>query len=94
LFGTNLTNKVDFVGEKRARGGFVAPSSCEAWRRLLDEGRYDYVVASRDRVEPGKPPYPPSAEWTEGPGAKVILRVPPTVVFRLTGRLDPAACPS
>jgi hypothetical protein len=94
LFGTDLSNRVQFVGEHRARGGFVAPSSCEAWRRLLNEGGYDYVVASRDRVQPGKPAYPPTAEWTEGPGARAILRVPPTVVFRLTGRLDPASCPS
>ena len=55
LFGTDLSNRVQFVGEQRPHGGFVAPSTCRAWRRLLDEGDYDYVVASRDRVEPGKP---------------------------------------
>jgi hypothetical protein len=94
LFGTDLSNRVQFVGEERARGGFVAPSTCRAWRRLLDEGEYDYVVASLDRVQPGKPPYPPTAEWTEGPGAAVVLRVPPTVVFHLTRPPDPGTCPS
>jgi hypothetical protein len=94
LFGTDLSNRVQFVGEERARGGFVAPTTCRAWRRLLDEGEYDYVVASRDRVQPAKPPYPPTAEWTEGPGAAVVLRVPPTVVFHLTRPPDPGACHS
>ncbi len=93
LFGTDLSNRVEFVGEERPQGGFVAPTGCRAWRRLLDEGDYDYVVASRDRVEAGRPRYPATARWTEGPGATVLLREPPTVVFRLDGRLDPSACP-
>jgi len=93
LFGTDLSNRVQYVGERRPHGGFVAPSSCRAWRRLLDAGDYDYVVASRDRVEAGKPPFPATARWTEGPGARVVLREPPTVVFRLVGPLSPAACP-
>jgi hypothetical protein len=92
LFGTDLSNHVQFVGEERPHGGFVPPTSCRAWRRLIDAGAYDYVVASRDRLEPGKPPYPPSASWTEGPGSEVVLRKPPTVVFKLTGPLNPSAC--
>lgn len=93
LYGTDLSNRVEFVGEERPHGGFVAPSNCRAWRRLLDRGDYDYVVASRDRVESGKPPYPPTARWTEGPGATVILRKPPTVVFKLTTPPNPSTCP-
>ncbi len=93
LYGTDLSNRVEFVGEERPHGGFVAPSNCRAWRRLLDRGDYDYVVASRDRVEPGKPPYPATAGWTEGPGATVILRKPPTVVFKLTAPPNPSTCP-
>jgi hypothetical protein len=93
LFGTDLSNRVQFVGARRPHGGFVAPSTCRAWRHLLGQGDYDYVVASRDRVEAGKPPFPATARWTEGPGARVVLREPPTVVFRLVGPLPPAACP-
>ncbi len=93
LFGTDLSNRVRFIGVERPHGGFVAAPTCRAWRRLIDEGNYDYVVASRDRVEPGKPPYPPAAAWTAGPEATVVLRRPPTVVFRLHGPLDPSLCP-
>jgi hypothetical protein len=89
LFGTDLSNDVEFVGVERPHGGFVAPASCRAWRRLLDAGDYDYVVASRDRIEPNARAYPPPALWTKG--ARIVLSKPPTVVFRLSGA--PPACP-
>jgi hypothetical protein len=92
LFGTDLSNRVQFVGEETAHGGFEAPASCRVWRRQLNAGDYDYVVATRDRIENGKPPYPPQVGWTEGRGATVVLRKAPTVIFRLDGELDPAAC--
>jgi hypothetical protein len=92
LFGTDLSNRVQFVGEEHPHGGFVAPTTCPAWRRALNAGDYDYVVASRDRIEPGKPPYPPTARWTEAPQATIVLREPPTAVFKLKGPLDPSAC--
>jgi hypothetical protein len=93
LFGTDLSNQVDFIGLERPHGGFEAPATCPAWRRQLNAGHYDYVVTTRDRPEPGRPPYPPQARWTEGPAARAILRTPPTVVFQLKERLDPSACP-
>ncbi|MGD9736069.1 MAG: hypothetical protein AB7V58_10755 [Solirubrobacterales bacterium] len=93
LFGTDLSNRVQFVGEETAHGGFEAPASCREFIRLLNAGEYDYVVASRDRVEAGKPPFPPQARWVEAAGGKALLREPPTVVLRLAGPLDPTACP-
>ncbi len=93
LFGTDLSNRVQYIGEHKPHGGFVAPSTCQRWRRLLDKGDYDYVIATKDRMEPGKPPYPPMARWTEGPQATAVLREPPTAVFKLTAPLDPATCP-
>jgi hypothetical protein len=92
LFGTDLSNHVGFIGEETSHGGFEAPTTCRAWREELNAGDYDYVVTTRDRLEPGKPPYPPQARWTESAGAKPILRKPPTVVFQLEGPLDPSGC--
>ncbi len=94
LFGTDLSNRVRFVGLHRPNAGFVPPATCGSWRRALNDGDYDFVVASRDRIEPGRPAFPPEAAWTASdPAAQVVLRKPPTVVFRLHGSLDPAACP-
>ncbi|HWM64412.1 MAG TPA: hypothetical protein VNP96_10545 [Solirubrobacterales bacterium] len=92
LYGTDLSNHVDFIGEEQPHGGFTAPTTCQQWRRLLNEGAYDYVVTSRDRIEPGKPPYPPTAAWTADPSSQVVLREPPSIVFQLSGPLDPSAC--
>ncbi|HKT83547.1 MAG TPA: hypothetical protein VJQ84_06885, partial [Solirubrobacterales bacterium] len=92
LYGRDLSNEVDFIGEEEPHGGFTAPTTCNAWRRLLDEGDYTYVVTTRDRIEPGKPAYPKTARWTEAPGASVVLRKPPTVIFELRGALDPSGC--
>jgi hypothetical protein len=92
LFGRDLSNRVDYVGEEQPHGGFSPAATCRAWRRLLDAGGYDYVVATRDRIEPGKSPYPATARWTQGPGSTVVLRVPPTVVFRLKRPPAPSAC--
>jgi hypothetical protein len=92
LFGTDLSNHVQFVGEETSHGGFEAPATCRAWRNALNAGDYDYVIATRDRIEQGRAEYPPQARWTEGPEAEPILREPPTVVFALKGRLDPASC--
>jgi hypothetical protein len=92
LYGTDLSNHVQYVGEHHPHGGFTAPTSCKQWRRLLNAGHYNYVVTTRDRIEPGKTPYPASTRWTEGLGVEEILRKPPTVVFKLKGPLDPSSC--
>lgn len=95
LFGTDLSNEVQFVGIERPHAGFVAPQTCRAWRRALTSGHYDYAVATRDRLQPGEPPFPPQARWTAAdPDAEVVLRKAPTVVFRLDGPLDPEGCRS
>jgi hypothetical protein len=92
LFGTDLSNRVRYLGLTRPHGGFEAPTTCRQYLRLLNEGNYDYVVATRDRLESGKPPYPPSAKWIEAAGAHPILKKPPTVVFELPKTLNPSAC--
>jgi hypothetical protein len=93
LYGRDLSNHVQYIGIHRPHGGFVAPTTCRQWRRLLNAGHYDYVVASRDRIEPGKPPYAATARWTAGPWADLVLSTPPTKVYKLNAPPDPSACP-
>jgi len=93
LFGTDLSNRVAYLGIGRPHGGFEEAPSCRQFRRLINEGGYQYVVATRDRIEAGKPAYPEQAAWTAGPNAEVVLKEKPTVVFRIKGKLDPKTCP-
>jgi hypothetical protein len=93
LFGTDLSNRVAYVGVDRPHGGFEEAQNCAQFRRLINEGDYDYVVATRDRIEAGKSAYPEQAKWTAGPNAEVVLKKKPTVVFRIKGELDPKTCP-
>ncbi len=93
LFGTDLSNRVSYIGVERPHGGFGEAQNCAQFRRLVNQGHYDYVVASRDRIEPGKPAYPAQVNWLAGRGTEVVLKKKPTVVFRITGRLDQEGCP-
>ncbi|MEK6277839.1 MAG: hypothetical protein AABM29_07495, partial [Actinomycetota bacterium] len=92
LFGTELANQVEFVGVHRSHGGFVRAASCAQWRGAVNDGGYDYVVASLDRIQPAGPAFPREAAWTRDRNAEVVLRQAPTVVFRLRGRLPPSRC--
>jgi len=92
LYGTDLSNHVQYLGLHRPHGGFESPTTCHQYLQLLDEGDYDYAIATKDRLEPGKPPYPPLARWLEDAGAHPVLRKPPTAIFKLDGPLDPSAC--
>jgi len=92
LYGRDLSNEVDYIGEERSHGGFTAIATCESWRRFLDEGDYDYVVVSRDRIEPGKSTYPSSLAWVIGRGSTLVFSKPPTAVYKIERRLDPSAC--
>ncbi|HEU4737712.1 MAG TPA: hypothetical protein VFS54_01385, partial [Solirubrobacterales bacterium] len=92
LFGTDLSNQVQYLGTEQPHGGFEPPATCQQYLHLLRAGNYDYVVATKDRVEAGKPPYPLTARWTEAAGGKPLLKKPPTVVFELPEDLRPGAC--
>ncbi|HEX6117615.1 MAG TPA: hypothetical protein VFY99_10975, partial [Solirubrobacterales bacterium] len=98
LYGNDLSNHVQHIGEERPEGGFVAAADCESWRAAVDAGDYDYVVTALDRIEEDGPAEPPELAWTAGsPNATEVLgerfaRAGRAAVFELTGPLDPGAC--
>ncbi len=91
LFGRDLSNHVQYVGHRGPHGAFDRVQSCEEWRRLLNEGRYDYVVTFGD--DPGVRKAPVEAEWTRSdPSATLVEQVGAAAVFRLDGDLDSTKC--
>jgi hypothetical protein len=93
LYGTDLSNHVQYIGIDRPSAGFTRPTTCEAWREAVDQGSYDYLVTALDRIEEGGPRTPPERAWTaSSASAREILRDGPASVYRLAGPLDPEAC--
>jgi hypothetical protein len=98
LYGTDLSNRVEFVGERGPDGTFEAIDTCPAWREALNDGRYDYVVTGfREPSEElgTRPERPRQVRWTRGdPAAREIVHEGDVSVFRIDGELDPATCGS
>jgi len=98
LYGADLSNYVQYIAKRDADGTSSRITDCRAWRRAIDEGHYDYVVATT-------PGYPfatkqPALEatWTRSdPAATELLEVSAgrgkAWLFRINGRLDAAGCP-
>jgi hypothetical protein len=98
LYGTDLSNRVEFVGERGPDGTFEPIDTCPEWRRALNEGNYDYVVTGfREPTEElgTRPGQPRQVRWTRrDPAAREIVREGDVSVFRLEGEFDPATCGS
>lgn len=100
LYGSNLSNRVAYVGRTRPNGGFTREPSCRAWRAAVNAGRFRYLVltpVSSPDLPAETPTAPPvETSWTTGdPAAVPIYRSGRLVtVFRIDGELDPGGCPA
>jgi hypothetical protein len=92
LYGTDLSNHVQFVGVERGSAGFVRAADCGQWRAAVNAGDYDYLVVAFDRAEePGL--LPREFGWTaDDPAARIVAEDEPATVFALEGSLDPEGC--
>jgi hypothetical protein len=92
LYGTDLSNHVQFVGLERDSAGFVRAGDCEQWRAAINAGDYDYLVVAPDRAGPGSD-LPTERRWTAGdPAARPVAEDGPATVFALDVPLDPQGC--
>jgi hypothetical protein len=93
LYGTDLSNRVQYVGRRGSGDSFTRIESCPGWRHALNAAGYDYVVTGLNFPTRNGPKRPPEAAWTAGdPAAHRVLRDGSVSVFRLDGELDPGAC--
>jgi len=99
LTGTELTNEVRYLVATQPHGGAGPLTTCAALRNGINEGRYDFVaVGPIDPLHPvglADSPRPLVAyEWVGAdPNAKLVVDENGVTVYRITGALDPAACP-
>ncbi len=89
LYGPDLSNRIVYPHTETRRGTFKLVNDCDAWRRLLRQGRYDYVVV----VAEGSTEEPKEAAWTAGdPGAVPVLRDGASTLFRFDARSGSSRC--
>jgi hypothetical protein len=95
FYGTDLSNKVIYLGEKGPHGAFNAIPTCRAFRAAVNAADLDYLVTSPllDFIDTNKPIASPEAGWLRGERTvRPIGRRGPVTVWRVRGRLDPSAC--
>lgn len=95
FYGTDLSNRVRYLGVEGPHGAFNAIPTCSEFRAAVNAADLDYLVTSPflNFIEPGKPVVSPEARWLRGEPAVVpIQRSGPVTVWRVRGRLDPSAC--
>jgi len=93
FYGTDLSNRVQWLGARGSHDAYQRIPDCRQWRRAVDAGGYTHVVTTFDPYLPDDMHNSPEGRWTQSdPNAQVILRDGPVRVFELRGPLDPAAC--
>ena len=95
LYGTDLTNHVYYLGEEGPHGAFNALPTCRAFRAAVNAADLDYLVTSPflNFLHSSKPIPSPEARWLRGESAaQPVLHSGPVTVWKVDGRLDPAAC--
>jgi hypothetical protein len=105
FYGNDVSNHVEYIGVKGPHGANRLPTSCPQLRHLINEGDYDYLVMSQYTQDTGPynagipNPYQfPVYGWVKGdPAVKLVVKdfkasPQPDYVFKVNGKLDPAAC--
>jgi hypothetical protein len=100
LFGSTDSDTVQYLAAPGPHGSFTPIRTCRAFIDALNTGRYQYLVDTPNRnVWHPKPlRRSPASSWIRaGGGAREIYAQAATgqrlTVWRLSGRLSPAACP-
>jgi hypothetical protein len=97
FYGTDLSNRVVYLGARGPHGAFNAIPTCRAFRAAVNAADLDYLVTAPflNFIHPDDPIPSPEARWLRGaPAAGPILRSGPVMVWKIRGELDPAACGS
>jgi hypothetical protein len=95
FYGTDLTNRVVYLGQKGPHGAYNALPTCSGFRAAVDAADFDYLVTSPflNFLHPSHPIPSPEARWLRGESAVApILREGEVTVWKVRGHLDPGGC--
>ena len=96
LYGRDVSNHVQYIGQPGPDGDFTRIRSCADWRRAVNDGHYDYLVITPglDLNDASVPLPSPEASWVIGSPQELIAHKGQVEVIKLNGPLDPSTCPS
>ncbi|MEZ5077064.1 MAG: hypothetical protein R2725_06455 [Solirubrobacterales bacterium] len=95
FYGTDLSNRVVYLGEEGPHGAFNAIPDCEAFRAAVNRADLDYLVTAPflNFLSPSHPIASPEARWLRGERAvEPLVREGGVTVWEIAGELDPAGC--
>jgi hypothetical protein len=95
FYGTDLSNRVRYLGEDGPHGAFNAIPACAAFRAAVNDADLDYLVTSPflNFLHPSEPISSPEWRWLMGDRAVAPLFNDGMVtVWRVRGRLRPGGC--
>jgi hypothetical protein len=95
FYGPDLSNRVVYLGEEGPHGAFNAIRTCRRFRAAVDDAELDYLVTSPflDFLDSDRLVRSPEAGWLRGASqVEPIERSGDFTIWRVVGRLDPAAC--
>jgi hypothetical protein len=100
LYGNDLTNAVDYVGDRTSHDYYSTPPNCVAWREAITAGHFQFVVVT-DLENHGSASADSAVSWTRTDpsahlittaGSLFITGVLRTDVFAIRGKLHPGQC--
>jgi hypothetical protein len=98
FYGANLDNYVQYIGVEGEDGTYRLATTCRQFRRLVNQGDYDYLITSKATQDsPEADYYYPVYAWLKtDPALQLVLEEPditpqPDYVFKVNGELD-ASC--
>jgi hypothetical protein len=97
FFGTDLSNRVIYLGEKGPHGAYNAIPTCQAFRAAVNAADLDYLITTPflNFLHTDESVRSPEARWLRGdPAAAPMERDGPVTIWRIDGELNPAACNS
>jgi hypothetical protein len=95
FYGTDLSNRVVYLGEPGPHGAFNALTTCRAFRAAADQADLDYLVTAPflNFLHPSDPVASPETRWLRGErNLKPVLRSGQVTVWKVDGPLDPIGC--
>ena len=99
FYGANLNNDVQYIGVPGPDGAYRLATSCAQFRRRINAGEYDFLIVSQYTQDSAEAEYRyPIYAWLKtDPKLEQIIEEPtitpePDYVFKVKGKLDPAAC--